>query len=191
MTDGFGQEEAVRFQYRAFSLSGCLAADYLALPEPLAWALAALMRRGKWSRAEHKIECLRRVAGADLPAKSSLALGNWIETYVQLDERDAAEYDRLRGLEANEEVKTMEMTWLEQVEVEYTQKGLEQGLEQGLMAGRLDALRQVVVRLLGRRFGPVPETVQRKVEAIDSMESLGDLAEKVLEARSIDEMGLG
>jgi hypothetical protein len=62
-------------------------------------------------------------------------------------------------------------------------------MEQGLTAG-LQALRQVVVRLLGRRFGPVPETVQRKVEAIDSMESLGSLAERVLEVESIEEMGL-
>lgn len=182
LRERFGAEEAVRFQYRAFSLSGCQAAEYLALPEPLAWALAALMRPGTWSRAEQKIECLRRVAAADLPGRSRLVLGNWIETYIQLDERDAAEYDRLRSLEVNEEVKTMEMTWAERMEL--------QGVEKGIVAGKLQALRQVVVRLLGRRFGPVPETVQRKVEAIDSMESLGSLAEKVLEVESIEEMGL-
>jgi len=189
LRERFGDEEAVRFQYRAFSLSGCQAAEYLALPEPLAWALAALMRPGTWSRAEQKIECLRRVAAADLPARSRLLLGNWIETYIQLDERDAAEYDRLRSLEVNEEVRTMEMTWAERMELQGVEKGMEKGLEQGLTAG-IQALRQVVVRLLGRRFGPVPETVQRKVEAIDSMESLGSLAEKVLEVESIEEMGL-
>lgn len=189
LRERFGDEEAVRFQYRAFSLSGCQAAEYLALPEPLAWALAALMRPGTWSRAEQKIECLRRVAAADLPARSRLLLGNWIETYIQLDERDAAEYDRLRSLASNEEVKTMELTWAERMELQGVEKGMEKGLEQGLTAG-IQALRQVVVRLLGRRFGPVPETVQRKVEAIDSMESLGSLAEKVLEVESIEEMGL-
>ncbi|HEX3531643.1 MAG TPA: DUF4351 domain-containing protein [Thermoanaerobaculia bacterium] len=182
LSERFGGEDAVRFQYRAFSLSGCQAAEYLALPEPLAWALAALMRPGTWSRAEQKIECLRRVAAADLPGRRRLLLGNWIETYIQLDERDAAEYDRLRSLEVNEEVKTMEMTWAERMEL--------QGVEKGIVAGKLQALRQVVVRLLSRRFGPVPETVQRKVEAIDSMESLGSLAEKVLEVESIEEMGL-
>ncbi len=186
LRERFGDEEAVRFQYRAFSLSGCQAAEYLALPEPLAWALAALMRPGTWSRAEQKIECLRRVAAADLPGRSRLLLGNWIETYIQLDDRDAAEYDRLRSLEVNEEVKSMEMTWAERMELQ----GVEKGMEQGLVAGKLQALRQVVVRLLGRRFGPVPETVQRKVEAIDSMESLGSLAERVLEVESIEEMGL-
>jgi hypothetical protein len=181
LKEGFG-EESVRFEYRAFSLSGCRAAEYLALPEPLAWALAALMRRGTWSRAEQKLECLRRVAAADLPGKSRLVLGNWIETYIQLNEQDAAEYDRLRSLAGNEEVKTMELTWAERMEM--------QGVEKGLVAGKLQALRQVVVRLLSRRFGPVPEAVQRKVEAIDSMESLGCLAEKVLEVESIEEMGL-
>ena len=40
------------FRYLSFGLSRCSAAEYLARPEPLAWALAALMERGEWSRAE-------------------------------------------------------------------------------------------------------------------------------------------
>src|SRR5262249_43523427 len=62
LAEGFGAETAT-FHYVAFSLSGCNAEDYLSLPLPLAWALAARMRRGRWSRAEHKMECLRRIAG--------------------------------------------------------------------------------------------------------------------------------
>jgi hypothetical protein len=141
--------------------------------------------RGRWSRAEHKIECLRRIAAADVSASGRWLLGNWVETYLQLDDRESAEYERLRSLEVNREVEAMEMTWAERMEVEYTRKGVEQGVERGL-----EMLRQVLLRLLNRRFGAVPETVQRKVEAIDSMESLSNLAEKVLEVRSIDDMGL-
>jgi hypothetical protein len=47
-----------------------------------------------------------------------------------------------------------------------------------------------VLRLLSQRFGAVPETVQRKIEAIDSVDSLSNLATKVFEVESIDEMGL-
>jgi uncharacterized protein YunC (DUF1805 family) len=102
-----------------------------------------------------------------------------------LQGRDAAEYERLRDLAVNREVKAMEMTWAERMEAEYTRKGVEAGIEKGIAA-----LRQVVLRLLDRRFGSVPETVRRKVEAIDAMEPLADLAEKVLEVRSIEDMGL-
>jgi len=139
------------------------------------------MRRGKWSRAEHKIECLRRIAGADLSGSHRWLLGNWVETYLQLDEWGTAEYERLRELAVNQEVKVMEMTWEERMEVKYTQKGIEKGIE---------ALREVVLQLLGRRFGAVPETVRRKVEAIDEMKPLADLASRVLDMQSVDDIGL-
>jgi len=193
LSEGFGEPPTARFSYRALSLSGCLAEEYLSRPEPLAWALAALMRPGRWSRAEQKIECLRRIAAADLPTNDRFLLGNWVETYLQLDERDLAEYESLRGLLVNTEVRAMEMTWAEKMEVEYTEKGVRKGLQQGVAQGvaqGVEALHRVVLRLLSQRFGAVPETVQRKVEAIDSMDSLSNLAAKVLEVRSIDEMGL-
>jgi len=79
----------------------------------------------------------------------------------------------------------MEMTWAERMEVEYTRKGVQEGLRQGVAA-----LHQVVLRLLAQRFGAVPEPVRAKVEAIDSTDVLSDLAGKVLEVKSIDEMGL-
>ena len=186
LLEGFEELETARFRYRVFNLSGCRAEEYLALPEPLAWALAALMRRGRWSRAEHKIECLRRIAGADLSGSQRWLLGNWVETYLQLDERETMEYARLCELTVNQEVRDMEMTWAERMEEKYTQKGLEKGFEKG----RLEGMRQIVLQLLGRRFGAVPETVRRKVEAIEESAPLSDLTNKVLDARSIEELGL-
>jgi Domain of unknown function (DUF4351) len=97
---------------------------------------------------------------------------------LQLADRDLAEYERLREIAENREVKAMEMTWAEKMELQYTQKG------------KVEALHHVLLRLLGRRFGAIPDAVRRKVEAIDSTESLGKLAEKVLEVDSIDDMGL-
>jgi hypothetical protein len=100
---------------------------------------------------------------------------------LQSDERDLAEYENLRELAVNREVIAMEMTWAEKMEIEYTQKGVQRGL---------DALHRVVLRLLSQRFGTIPETLRRKVEAIDSMDSLSDLATRVHEVQSIDDMGL-
>ena len=76
----------------------------------------------------------------------------------------------------------MEMTWAERMEEKYTQKGIE--------LGRLEGMRQILLQLLGRRFGAVPETVRRKVEAIDESAPLSDLTNKVLDAQSIQELGL-
>jgi len=185
LKEGFEEAETSTFRFRAFSLSGCRAEDYLASPEPIAWALAASMRRGKRSRAEHKIECLRRIAGAKLSGSRRWLLGNWVETYLQLDEREAVEYERLRELAVNQEVKAMQMTWEERMEVKYAQKYTQKGIEKGI-----EALREVVLQLLGRRFGAVPDTVRRKVEAIDEMKPLADLASRVLDIESVDDVGL-
>jgi len=83
----------------------------------------------------------------------------------------------------------MEMTWEERMEVKYTQKGIEKGIGQGIEQG-IETLRAVVLQLLGRRFGSVPDTVRRKVEAIDEMKPLADLASRVLDLQSVDDVGL-
>ena len=51
--------ELSSFQYIAFGLSGCSAADYLERSEELAWALVPVMRSGAMSRAGHELACLR------------------------------------------------------------------------------------------------------------------------------------
>ena len=68
----------------------------------------------------------------------------------------------------------MRMTWAEKLE----EKGREQGV------------RQTLLRQLGLRFGPVSEDVRRRIEAIGSVERLNQIAEQILVARSLEEMGL-
>ncbi len=101
-----------------------------------------------------------------------------METYEQLTGQDALELQRLLGLERNEEIKTMELTWLGQAEA----RGMEKAV---------DRLRHVVLRQIEQRFGAVPAKVRRKVEAIDSLEPLADLAERVFVVDSVGDLGLG
>jgi len=170
-----------QFRYRVFSLSRCRAEDYLAAVEPLAWVLAAVMQPGKWRPAEHKVKCLKRIASGDLTPGRRWQLSNWVRTYLQLTGRDAEEFQDLLNVPANREVKDMALTW---------EETLEERAVEGELKGRIEGMRQVVLRQLGRRFGAVPEKVRRRVEAIESPESLNELAERVLDAGSIDEMGL-
>ncbi|HXO20705.1 MAG TPA: hypothetical protein VOA87_12380 [Thermoanaerobaculia bacterium] len=80
----------------------------------------------------------------------------------------------------------MEMTWADKLEA----KGIEIGRREEREAG-LRTLRQVLIRLLEQRFGPLGEVVTRRVEEISSMSRLGRMAEQVLVAQSLEEMGLG
>jgi len=174
--------EIACFRYYAFGLAGCRAEDYLAREEPLAWALAALMQPAALRPAEHKLACLRRIAAARLDDLPRFLLVNCVETYLQLEGRDAAELKALEADSGDEEVRTMRKTWAEQLE----EKGMEKGVEKGIEKGG----RQMLLRLLGARFGPLTEEVRRRVEAIRSVERLNEMAEQILVARSLEEMGL-
>jgi len=190
------------FHYRVLGLSGCRAEEWLARPEPIAWAFAALMRPGSWSWAELKLECLRRIATSDVVGLRKQVLVNWVETYVQLTGQDAIELQRLLDLEGNEEIKTMELTWLGQAEARGMERGIEKGIERGKKEGiaqgtetatrqAVGRMRRVVLRLMAQRFGAVPTKMRQKIEAIDSLEPLADLAERVLVVESAGELGLG
>jgi hypothetical protein len=116
----------------------------------------------------------RRIAGAHLDDLRRFLLVNCVETYLELKGRDAEELEALQARRNAEEVRTMRMTWAEKLE----EKGREQGV------------RQTLLRLLGLRFGPISEDVRRRIEAIGSVERLNQIAEQILVAHSLEEMGL-
>ena len=68
----------------------------------------------------------------------------------------------------------MRLTWADKLRKE--------GQEQGV--------RQTLLRLLGVRFGPLSDDVKQRVEGIGSVERLNQIAEQVLVAHSLEEMGL-
>src|SRR6185436_18090879 len=136
MEEGFEPLATGMFRYRALGLSGCRAPDWLSRPEPLAWALAALMDPGEWSRAELKVECLRRVQQWGVAGFGKEVLVNWIETYVQLSGEDALEYRRLLALQRNKEIRQMDQTWLGKAEARGFEKGKARGREEGIKKGK-------------------------------------------------------
>jgi len=198
LREGFDGKAIAVFHYRVLGLSGCRAEEWLARPEPIAWAFAALMRPGSWSRAELKLECLRRIAASDVVGLRKQVLVDWVETYVQLTGQDARELQQLLDLEGNEEIKTMELTWLGQAEARGIEKGIERGKREGIAQGAETAtqqavgrMRRVVLRQIEQRFGAVPTKMRQKIEAIESLEPLADLAERVFVVESVGELGLG
>ena len=75
----------------------------------------------------------------------------------------------------------MATTWAERLEA----KGREEGLQQGFMA-----MRDLLLSLLEQRFGPLPEDVRERVEAISSLKRLTQLGQRVLTARSLESLKL-
>jgi hypothetical protein len=185
--------EVSRFEYTSFGLSGASAEDYLARPEPLAWALAALMRWPGHDRYEQRRACLERIGRErSLDGARSFLLFNCVATYLELDGRARELYEGL--LAEQQEGNRAMMTWAEKFEAQAVerglQKGLQEGRERGLQEGMQKGMREMLLHLLERRFSPLPGGLPQRLSAIDSAEELTRLAERVLSARSLEELGL-
>jgi len=160
------------FRYLAFGVAGCRAAEYLVKPEPLAWALAALMDPGSWSRAQLKMRCLTRIAGSPLSQTQRSELVDCVETYLQLTPGEAEAFSRLSN-PTGRRAQTMLYieTWSDRMKAE--------------------GARQVVLSLLEQRFGVVPAEVRTRVEKIRSLDRLTRLAQKAVTAKSFKSLRLG
>jgi hypothetical protein len=81
-----GTEDVLRLFYSTFGLSWAGATYYLQRPEPIAWALAALMAFPSGSRDEHCDRCKARIATAESPrlgAPDRALLAHLVDTVRQ------------------------------------------------------------------------------------------------------------
>ncbi len=156
------------------------------IARPLAWGLAALAKPGKLGRPRLKLEALRKIAKAKIREHHRLLLVNCVETYLPLNGREAEEYATLSSAQKSPEIKTMQLTWADQIEA----MGVLKGREEGLQAGA-DRLRSTVVRQLTQRFGKIPSPLRKRLKAIRSVDELGAIADRIFVVGSIDELGLG
>jgi len=105
-----------------------------------------------------------------------------IESYLQLEGESREEYERLLAREPTQEVSTMQMTYEQKVEAKAMKRGREEG--------RVEGMRAVVLGQLERRFGPLSAASRATVDSLATAEELSGLADRVLDARSLDELGL-
>lgn len=80
------------------------------------------------------------------------------------------------------EAEMKSVTWEGMVEARALEPGMEKGLELGM--------REVLLRLLRNRFPDLPDQTIERVDAIRSPEELCSLAERLLTAQSLEELGL-
>jgi len=70
------------------------------------------------------------------------------------------------------------------------QKGLQKGLQEGRQEGALDGQRQSVQVLLEARFGPLPASAMRQLQAIQDANRLNSLLIEGLQAPTLASLGL-
>ncbi len=202
-------EKVVVFRYHSFGLSRASSAEYLARQEPLAWALAALMRPEKGqNRPQLGLTCVRRIADSpDLSRSEQALLIRCVWVYGRFGDDEAEEFDKIMAeLEDDEvqEMKTSMMEWwkkearkegLEQGRKQGMQQGVKQGMQQGVKQGVKQGMQQgvkqgeasLLKRQLRRRFDRLPKWIDQRLEKA-SRQELEGWADRVLDAERLEDI---
>lgn len=169
----FWELRPVHFEYLYVGLPALDAVEYVEGENWLGVALAALMKitpeRVAWLGAE----ALRRIKEAPLNDQQRFLLGECVEAYLPLDERQQAEFETLLASKPFEGARTMNVT------------SYEKGIEKGVEKGKRDAL----CELLEDRFGPLSADVLKKLEQLP-FGRVGPLLKAVHRVSSLRELGL-
>ena len=177
----FGREH-LRFRFGALGLERLPASEY-AGTGPLGSALGALMDRSSvGDPVRFKASMLREILESDLDLEMKRLLVNVVETYFRLDTEQKDELRRLLATEEYKEMQETEMTYFDELEEQGRQKGLDEGREAGK--------RETLLRLLTSKFGPLSEAVVLRVNALKSGNELDIYLERLLTARSLEELQL-
>jgi predicted transposase YdaD len=132
--------------------------DFLNQRNPIAAALMSKMQIDAADRPRVKVECLRLLATLRLdPARSQLISG-FVDTYLRMNAEEEQVFQTAIGtLEESEREGVMQIltSWMEQ------------GIAEGEQRGRLEGERSLVMRLLTRRLGTLPTSVEAQVQALD------------------------
>jgi hypothetical protein len=167
----FWEHRLVHFEYAYEGLPALDAEHYLNGDNWLGVALAALMRVPEDRRAWLKAEALRRLVACPEEPFQRFLLCDCVQAYLPLEGPQLQEFNHLLMSEPYQGVQRMGTTWFEE------------GMEKGS--------RRILQRQLEKRFGgPLSPEALARLESWP-LERLEDVSIRLLDARSLDELGLG
>jgi flagellar biosynthesis/type III secretory pathway protein FliH len=70
------------------------------------------------------------------------------------------------------------------------EKGIAEGVEMGMARGILEGKKETLLDQLRQKFGELPEAVEARVRAIETLNELDGMLRQILTANSFTEMGL-
>lgn len=151
--------KVLEFNFASIQLNRLNWRDFLNQSSPVAAALMAKMQIAPSERPKVKAECLRLLATLRLdPAKTRLISG-FIDTYLRLNQQE-------------EQVFQVEIGKIEATEREGIMEIVTSWMEQGMERGE----RSLVLRLLRRRVGELPEPIRTQIDTLPTpqLEALGE-----------------
>ena len=167
-------ETLLNFRYGQVGIRDLSASTYLAKQEPIAATLALLMKTQGQSRAEMKLNAMQTVIQSNLSPGDKLFLVEVANTYAPTANLS----------DPREEI----MEALADIEVSWGDRLREEGRKEGRKEGVLDGKRQLLLRMLTMRFGPLPNDVAKRIRAITDETLLEEVSQQLLQVNRIDDL---
>ena len=177
------------FAYEAVGLPDLSAEEYIDLDDPLAVSLSALMRSADGSRVKRWLQAMERLSFSGLDDARTWLLAYIVDKYVTLTEEEKEEMSQLTSFDPASPERYKKGLMLSFEEAAWD-RGIEKGREEGREQGREQGKHDLIERLLRRKFGEASAPVIARVMAIDDLGRLDDLAERLLTAATVDDLGL-
>jgi hypothetical protein len=178
-----GNRSVLRFAFHSIQLSRLHWRDYLRSSNPVAAALMARMGMAPGERPRVKLECLRLLTGLPLDRARQQLISGFVDTYLPLEPTEKLQFtnqaDTILGQIEKERIMELTTSWKEE--------GRAEGHAQGKAEGRVEGETLVVLRLLHRRCGALPQSLQERVRQL-SLEQLETLAEALLDFASTTDL---
>jgi len=144
------------------------------------------MERRNVDEPQLKASMKQRVGESKLDNLRKFLLVNVIETYFELDADQEEIFLGLLTLDVYKEARKMELTWADKL----VEKGREEGRQEGREEGALQSKRDILLRHLNSKFGPLSEETTARVRVLKSLDELDAHLDRVLVAGSLKEMEL-
>jgi hypothetical protein len=174
--ESIGSLTPLTFEYLYVGLPGLSAVEYVQGESWLGVALSALMSIPREQMVWLGTEALRRISQAPLDDQQRYLLGDCVEAYLDFNDEQRREYDRLIDSMNDREMLAMNKTTYD--------RGLEQGLEQGQILGA----RRTLLRAGRRKFHEPSQHVVQRIDQIADIDRLELLVERIFEAESWEEL---
>ena len=166
-------EELLHFRYGEVGVRELASEAYLRRNEPVAAALAALMKPAETETAAIKLESLRQVLDSALPENDRSFLAWVVHTYLPQAQVSATEEYIMQELDLMVDFAVYRSRY--------------EALEEGREEGRQEGEQRSLLRMLRFRFGELPQPLVDKINLLDDLNAFAQLMEQGLLANSIDE----
>ncbi|MEW6696105.1 MAG: Rpn family recombination-promoting nuclease/putative transposase [Bacillota bacterium] len=171
---GFSFLDVLKFNFYKLELRKLHWREFIKSDNPVAAALLSKMGYRKEEKVQVKLEFLRMLARMQMdPARAEL-IGGFFHSCLRLNKQEQEQFEE-------------EVNRLGKKEAEIIMQLTTPWHEKGRIEGNLEGQSALVLKLLKKRFGEVPEDLEKLIKSLNS-ERLEAVGEALLDIKNIEEL---